>query len=173
MRTMEGHAEPAKRKPGARTSYGMPSLDGGHPAKYGLCFPLFASAGVRGGNSCPDASRARSPERTFYRVTLRGRIFRLDRAIPSDSMTSDSVRSQPRGASRAADAFAERSNTYLNTKPGIPPGSVGVAPAPEAGRRVSSNPPGRQPAISILAGSWPRQHPVYPGLRPRCAVRGR
>jgi hypothetical protein len=30
--TMELRAEPAKRKPGARTSYRMPSLDGGHPA---------------------------------------------------------------------------------------------------------------------------------------------
>ena len=95
MRTMELRAEPAKRKPGARTSYGMPSLDGGHPAKYPLCFPLFASASVRGGNSCPNASHARIASAHVLPGKRPGRIFRSDRAIPSDSMASDSVRSQP------------------------------------------------------------------------------
>ena len=43
MRTMALHAEPAKRKPGARMTYGMPSLDGGYPAEQRLCF--FCSRG--------------------------------------------------------------------------------------------------------------------------------
>ena len=153
MRTMELRAEPAKRKPGARTSYGMPSLDGGHPAKYPLCFPLFASASVRGGNSCPNASHARIASAHVLPGKRPGRIFRSDRAIPSDSMASDSVRSQP--AHRVARQTHLQGVQTLTSTP-----IRECRPAAWAWRLrprradVSSNPPGRHAANLDTRGWW-------------------
>lgn len=172
MRTMELRAEPAKRKPGARTSYGMPSLDGGHPAKYPLCFPLFASASVRGGNSCPNASHARIASAHVLPGKRPGRIFRSDRAIPSDSMASDSVRSQP--AHRVARQTHLQGVQTLTSTPirECRPAAWAWRLRPRRADTSAAIRRGATPPISILAARG-RRHPVYPDLRPRCAVRGR
>ena len=154
MRTMELRAEPAKRKPGARTSYGMSSLDGGHPAKYPLCFPLFASASVRGGNSCPNASHARIASAHVLPGKRPGRIFRSDRAIPSDSMASDSVRSQP--AHRVARQTHLQGVQTLTSTPirECRPAAWAWRLRPRRADTSAAIRRGATPPISILAARW-------------------